>query len=114
MTNYCNTFHKSTALTVTGDNLVMTVTNSTNLSNLDNFELVMCQNPSTVVTTAPIPIQITINGTAVTLLNKYSLPIYSNRLCSRKKYYGAYVVPTTGSPFVILWNTPDCAKYAIS
>lgn len=110
----CNTFHKSTALTVTGGNLVMTVTNSTNISNLDDFELVMCQKPSNVVTTAPIPMQITINGTAVSLLNRYSLPIYSNRLSPRKKYYGAYVVPTTGDPFVILFNTPDCSKYAVA
>lgn len=112
MNNCCNTFHKSTALTVTGGNLVMTVTNSTNISDLDDFELVMCQKPSSVVTTAPIPIQITINGTAVALLNKYSLPIYSSRLCTRKRYFGSYVVPTTGDPYVILFNTPDCAKYA--
>lgn len=110
----CETFHKSTTLTVIGGNLVMTVTNSTNISNLDDFELVMCQKPSNVVTTAPIPMQITINGTAVALLNKYSLPIYSNRLNPRKKYYGAYVVPATGSPFVILFNTPDCSKYAVA
>ena len=114
MINCCNTFHKSTALTVTGGNLVITVTNSTNIASLDDFEFVLCQKPSTVVTTAPIPIQITINGTAVSLLNKYSLPIYSNRLCVRKKYYGSYVVPATGSPFIILWNTPDCSKYAVA
>lgn len=112
MNNCCDIFHKSIALTVTEGNLVMTVTNSTNISNLDDFELVMCQKPSTVVTTAPIPMQITINGTAVSLLNKYSLPIYSNRLCTRKKYYGSYVVSAAGTPYIILWNTPDCAKYA--
>ena len=27
---------------------------------------------------------------------------------------GAYVVPATGSAFVILWNTPDCPAYATS
>lgn len=112
MNNCYDIFHKSTALTVTEGNLVMTVTNSTNISNLDDFELVMCQKPSNVVTTAPIPMQIIINGTAVSLLNKYSLPIYSNRLCTRKKYYGSYVVSAAGTPYIILWNTPDCAKYA--
>ena len=112
MTNCCNTFHKSTALAVTDENLVITVTNSTNISDLEDFELVLCQKPSTVVTTAPIPVQITINGTAVSLLNKYSLPIYSNRLCVRRKYCGSYVVPTTGDPYVILWNTPDCSIFA--
>lgn len=106
-----NSFHKSTALTVTGDNLVMTVTNSTNISSLDDFELVMCQKPSSVITGEPLVMQITINGTAVPLLNKYSLPIYSNRLCPRKKYYGSFVTSGTSS-YVILWNTPDCAKYA--
>ena len=110
----CETFHKSTTLTVADGNLVMTITNSTNISNLEDFELVLCQKPSNIVTTAPIPMRIIINGTAVSLLNRYSLPIYSNRLSPRKKYYGSYVVPATGSPYVILFNTPDCSKYAVA
>lgn len=104
-------FHKTTALTASDTAVEMTITNGTNISNLDYFELVLCVCPTTVVEGAPLPYTININGTAVPLLNKYSLPIRTNRLQTRKKYYGAYVETTT-SPYVILWNTPDCARYA--
>jgi hypothetical protein len=107
-------FHKSTALTNSGTEVNITVTNSTNISSLDCFELVLCNCPDSVVTGAPLPYTVTVNGTAVALLNKYSLPIYTNRLKLRKRYYGAYVESTTGSGYVILWNTPDCAKYAVA
>ena len=107
-------FHKSTALTNSGTEVNITITNSTNISSLDCFELVLCDCPDNIVTGEPLPYTVTVNGTAVALLNKYSLPIFTNRLRLRKRYYGAYVVPTTGSPYVILWNTPDCAKYAVA
>lgn len=111
----CNpNFHKVTSLTATATEVTMTVTNPTNISSLDYFELVLCVDPRSVVTGAPLPYEITINGTAVALLNKYSLPIYTNRLCTRKRYYGSYVVPETGDPYVILWNTPDCPQFAVS
>lgn len=115
MTCNCNpNFHKTLTLTQTATNLVATVSNGTNISSLDYFELVLCQNPSSVITGEPLPYQVNVNGTNVSLLNKYSLPIYSDRLRVRKRYYGSYVVPTTGTPFVILWNTPDCPAYATS
>ena len=109
----CNPhFHKVTALTVDGDTVNMTVTNDTNVSSLDFFELVLCVNPNTVVTGDPLAYTVTINGEAVPLLNKYSLPINTNRLCTRKRYYGSYVNLGT-TAWVILWNTPDCARFAI-
>lgn len=115
MTCNCNpNFHKTLTLTQTATNLVATVSNGTNISSLDYFELVVCQNPNAVITGDPLPYQINVNGTNVSLLNKYALPIYSDRLKPRKRYYGSYVVPATGSPYVILWNTPDCPAYAVS
>ncbi len=115
MTCNCNpNFHKTLTLTQTATNLVATVSNGTNISSLDYFELVLCQNPSSVITGEPLPYQVNVNGTNVSLLNKYSLPIYSDRLRMRKRYYGSYVVPATGTPYVILWNTPDCPAYATS
>lgn len=54
--------HKVTSLTATENTVNMTVTNSTNVSSLDKFELVLCVNPSTVVTGSPLPFTITING----------------------------------------------------
>ena len=110
------TIHFTTALTPepseTPTSLVMTVTNSGNISSLEYFELVMTRNPYNVITGDPVPFQVTVNGTNVNLLNKYSLPIYSNRLNMRKRYYGSYVAPETGDPYVILWNTPNNPAYA--
>lgn len=112
----CNPFfHKSISLTPTPadtpTSLNMTITNSGNISNLENIELVMCQNPDSLITGAPVPMTITINGTAVPLRNKYSLPIQSNRLTTRKRYFGAYVNDGQNA-YVILWNTPNCPAYA--
>ena len=111
----CNPyFHKVTALTASDTAVEMTVTNSTNISNLDYFELVLCVCPSSVVTGEPLPYTININGTAVPLLNKYSLPINTNRLHTRKRYYGAYVEGATAADtYVILWNTPDWPQFAV-
>lgn len=114
---YNPNFHVVTTLTPdpteTPTSLVMTITNPGNISNLQPFELVLARNPYNVITGDPVPFQVTVNGTNVTLLNKYSLPIYSNRLAMRKRYYGAYVVPEEGDPYVILWNTPNNPAYAI-
>lgn len=52
-----------------------------------------------------------VNGTAVNLLNKYSLPIYTNRLKPRKRYFGAYVAEGA-TPYVILFNTPCDPQFA--
>jgi hypothetical protein len=109
----CNPyFHKVTSLTASDTAVEMTITNSTNISSLDCFELVLCVCPSSVVTGEPLPYTVNVNGTAIPLLNKYSLPIYTNRLQTRKRYCGAYVAPEGGSPYVILFNTPDCARFA--
>ena len=106
--NYNPNFHVVTNLTPTPaetpTSLVMTITNPGNISSLQPFELVLARNPYSVITGDP--------GENVNLLNKYSLPIYSNRLSMRKNYYGAYVVPSEGDPYVILWNTPNNPAYA--
>lgn len=59
----------------------------------------------------PLPFTITINGSTAQLYNKYHLPIYSNRLCPRKRYCGAYVNNGTDA-WVVLFNTPDCPQFA--
>lgn len=104
--------HIVTNVTATDTNVALTVSNSTNISSLEEFNLtVPCRvNISDVVTGAPLPVQVIVNGTAVSLLNKYSLPIQSNRVPRRAK--GAYVVPTSGTPYVILWTTPQCKANA--
>lgn len=109
----CNSFqHRVTALTQGSASVEMTVTNNTNVSSLDYFELFLTVNPNSVVTGAPLPYTITINGTAaIPVLNKYALPIYSNRLKMRKRYYGRFVTSGSNS-WVILVNTPCDVAYA--
>ena len=95
-------------VTATTTNVALTVSNSTNISSLDclNFGVPCNKSISDVVTGEPLPVQIIINGVAVSLLNKYSLPILSNKVPRRSR--GAYVVPDGGTPYVILFDTPYC------
>ena len=110
MTCNCN-LHRATNLTTAG---VLTVTNSNNIANLMPFDLVLCLNPNNVITGAPVDYTITVNGTAVPLRNRVGLPISTDHLQSRKRYHGYYIVPTTGTPYVILVNTPCDLAYAVS
>jgi hypothetical protein len=106
----CN-LHRATNLTTAG---VLTVTDSNNIANLMPFDLVLCLNPSSVITGAPVNYTITVNGVAIPLLNKVALPISTDHLMPRKRYHGYYIVPTTGGPYVILVNTPCDLAYAVS
>lgn len=107
MCNCKNKTHKLETVTVTDTNVALNVTNSNNISSLDCFELVLgCKCVDDFVTDAPLPVQVIVNGTAVSLLNKYSLPVLSNRVPKRSQ--GAYVVPPSGTPYVILFTTPYC------
>ena len=108
----CNpNFHRATALSTTG---LLTVTKPTNIANLSPFELVLCVNPDTVITSAPVNYTLTINGATADLKNRIGLPISTDHLRTRKRYKGVYVVPTTGTPYVILLDTPCDLAYALS
>lgn len=112
MTCMCNpNVHRATALTTAG---VLTVTNSTNIANLDPFVLILCVNPDNIITTAPVDYSITVNGVAIALKNRLGLPISTDRLRPRRPYNGYYVVPATGGPYVILLDTPCNVAYAMS
>lgn len=108
----CNpNFHVATALTAAG---VLTVTNPTNVANLDPFVFVLGVNPNNIITGAPVNYTLTINGATANLLNRYGLPISSDRLLPRRRYLGRYIVPATGTPYVILLDTPCNIAYALS
>lgn len=108
----CNpNFHRATALDATG---LLTVTNSTNIANLSPFELVLCVNPDSVITGAPVDYTLTINGTTAELKNRFGESISTDHLCPRKRYKGRYMVPSTGTPYVILLDTPCNVAYALS
>lgn len=108
----CNpNFHRATALDATG---LLTATKSTNIANLSPFELVLCINPDTVITGAPVNYTITINGATAELKNRVGLPISTDHSQTRKRYKGYYIVPATGTPYVILLDTPCDLAYALS
>lgn len=103
--NTCKFDHYLEGVTATTTNVALTVSNSTNISSLEPFNIITgCRRISEVVTGAPLPVQIVVNGTAVSLLNRYSLPVLSNRVPRRAQ--GTYVVPASGTPYVILHTTP--------
>lgn len=109
----CNPhFHKVTSLTASETAVNMTVTNNTNISDLECMEIVLCVCPNTVVTGAPLPYTMTINGVEVPVYNRYSLPLRTNRMQTRKVYHGAYVSTGADSGYVILFDTPECAAFA--
>jgi hypothetical protein len=111
MCNCKNNTHCVENVTVTDTNVALTVTNSTNISSLECFNLKVNGCISNRVSGAPLPVQIIVNGTAVSLLNKYSLQILSNHIPRRSR--GAYVVPpNNGTPYVILFDTPPCKCFA--
>lgn len=108
----CNpNFHRATALDATG---LLTVTNPTNIANLSPFSLVLCVNPDSVITAAPVDYTLTINGAVAELKNRYGLPISTDHLSTRRVYHGRYIVPATGTPYVILLDTPCDIAYALS
>lgn len=105
MCNTCRINHKIETITATPTNVVLTVSNSTNISSLEPFNLIAgCQPISSAVSGSPLPVQVNVNGTNVALFNRFSLPILSNRVPRRSQ--GTYVVPTAGDPYVILHTTP--------
>lgn len=107
MCNCNKSCHKLETAISNGTNVILTVTNSNNISSLECFNFSACsKSVSDVVTGTPIPVLITVNGTNVALLNKYSLSIQSNRVPLRSR--GAYVAPDGASPYVILFDTPIC------
>lgn len=110
MTCNCN-LHRATSMTTGG---LLTVTNSSNIANLMPFDLVLCLNPSAVILGAPVDYTLTVNGTTAELKNRLGLPVSTDHLQSRKRYKGYYVVPETGTPYVILLNTPCDIAYAMS
>ena len=108
----CNqNLHKSVSLDATG---LLTVTNPTNIANLMPFDLLLCTNPDPIITGAPVNYTITINGATAELHNRYGLPISTDHLRTRRVYHGRYIVPATGTPYVILLDTPCDIAYALS
>lgn len=96
-------------ITNNGTNIILTVSNSTNIESLEClcFGVPCNKSINDIVTGEPLPVLININGTDVALLNKYSQPVLSNKVPRRAKGY--YVAEGTATPYAILGTTP-CTK----
>lgn len=95
----CPCKHTTTALSAAG---LLTVTNATNVGDFDKFCLVLTICPNSVITGAPVPYTITINGAAVPIWDKWGYPITTDRLCTRTPYKGRYIESAT--PHLTLSN----------
>lgn len=100
--NCCEHLHKTTALSAAG---LLTVTNPTNIGNFDRFCLILTICPDSVITGVPVEYTVTINGTAVPIIDKWGYPITSDRLRTRTLYKGRYIVGDTNH--VTLINVCD-------
>jgi len=101
--NCCANLHKTTGLSAAG---LLTVTNPNNVGNFDKFCLVLTICPDSVITGVPVAYTVTINGTAVPVIDKWGYPITSDRLRTRTLYKGRYVT-VAGESHVTLLNVCD-------
>lgn len=124
MCNCNTTVHRVTNLTTGTTTVNLAVTNDTNIGNLEPFTLIISKCKSVNIPASPLPVTITINDTAMPLLDKNGIQIQSNMI----PYYshGRCVLEATTAvtestdsatqatvrditvPYVILYNTPRC------
>ncbi|MBQ6908106.1 MAG: hypothetical protein IJQ28_06985 [Clostridia bacterium] len=108
MTCNCNDTHRVLTVAYTGTAIQLTVTDSMNIGNLERFNLVVCKPVSSLVTGAPVPVTITVNGTTnIPVKNAFGLPLMSD-VVPYGKTCGRYVVDDSGDTpetYVIL-KTP--------
>lgn len=100
--NCCQYLHKTTALSTAG---LLTVTNPNNVGNFDNFCLLLTICPNSVITGTPVAYTVTINGTAVPVVDIWGYPVMTDRLRTRKIYRGRYIV-NSAEAHITLTNVP--------
>lgn len=107
--NSCANLHKTTALSTAG---LLTVTNATNVGNFDKFCLVLTICPNSVITTTPVAYTVTINGTAVPIIDRWGYPITTDRLKTRTLYKGRFITVGAASHVTLLNVCDDDAAIA--
>lgn len=100
--NCCKYLHKTTALSAAG---LLTVTNPNNVGNFDPFCLVLTISPDSIITGVPVAYTVTINGTAVPVVDVWGYPVMTDRLRTRKVYRGRYIVAAEGAHLTLI-NVP--------
>ena len=103
----CNNNHRVVTVEYTGTAINLTATNSTDIASLEDFNLICCKPVSSLVTGAPVPVSIEINGVVgVPLRDDLGLPIMSNAV-PKGKTCGTYVV--NGDDVYVMLRTPHYA-----
>lgn len=101
--------HKVETVTNTGTALDLQLTNTTNIGDLERFNLVVCRAISTAVTGDPLALTTTINGVAgVPIKNAVGQPLLSN-VVPYGKTYGRFVMggaTTTAADSYVILKTP--------
>lgn len=100
--NCCERLHKTTALSAAG---LLTVTNPNNIGNFDRFCLLLTICPNSVITGTPVAYTVTVNGTAIPVVDMWGYPVMTDRLRTRRVYKGRYIV-LSGSSHITLEDVP--------
>ena len=75
----CNRTHRVTEVTYTGTAINLTATDTTDIASMERFNLDVHKPISELVTGAPVPVQITVNGVGnIPIKNGFGLPLMSN------------------------------------
>mgnify|MGYP006958181972 CR=1 FL=1 len=91
-----------------GTTLVLNVTDSTNIGEREFFDFTANAKISDLISGAPLPVEITINGANVPLWNCIGEQIQSNEIPPRAN--GFYTTGGT-TPHVIFFTTPRINRY---
>ena len=101
----CNT-HRVMTVTNTGTTIELTLTDSTNIGDMERFNMVCKKTVGALVTTAPIPVTAVINGASVSVRNIYGQTLLSD-VVPWGPSFGRYIVDDSGA---YLWlKTPRYA-----
>lgn len=105
----CNFNHRVVTVTFTGTAIELTLMDSTNIGDMERFN-VICRKPvSALVTGAPVPVVANINGVAgIPLKNAYGLPLMSN-VVPLGKTLGKFIQngdTTTADTSYVILKTP--------
>lgn len=104
-----NNTHRVVTVANSGTAIELTVTDSTNIGDLERFTLAVYKPVSALVTGDPLPVTVTINGVAgIPVKNAFGLPLLSNvvpwgKTCGRFVQDGD---TTTAAASYVILKTP--------
>lgn len=108
----CNNTHRVVTVTNSGTAIELTVTDSTNIGDMERFNLDVRKPISALVTGDPIPVTATINGVAeIPIKNRFAEPLLSN-VVPWKVTCGTFVMggdTTTAADSYVILVTPRYA-----